>query len=144
MSDFPPLMRDQRPLDTDQLRLAAALHFALAGLAILGIVGLVVSYLMISEYLTTPELWRLVPEAPPEHVLRAMMGFFYAFAALVLAGIAGLNITSGICMRQRKYRMLSLVIAMLNSLLVPVGTVLAGFTYVVLMRDSVRDTYLDD
>jgi len=143
MSDFPPLMRDQRPIDTDQLRLAAALHFALAGLAILGIVGLVVHYFMMRYYLTTPELWRIIPQAPPEHVLLVMMEFAYAFTAFVLVGVATLNIASGIFIRERRHRMVSLAVAGLNSLLVPIGTVLAGFTFVVLLRDSVRDTYED-
>jgi hypothetical protein len=137
-------MRDQRLIDDDQLRVTAAFHFAFAGLAVLGLVALVVSYFMISHYLSPPELWRIVPEAPPEHVLRVMMGFSYAFAAFVLLGVVTCNIASGVCIRQRKYRMFSLAIAGLNSLLVPVGTALAAYTYVVLMRDSVRDTYLDD
>lgn len=144
MSDFPPMMRDQRLIDDDQLRVTAAFHFAFAGLAVLGIIGLVVSYFMIDNYLSTPELWRIEPLAPPEHVLRVQMGFAYAFAVFVLVGVVSCNIASGVCIRQRKYRMFSLGIAALNSLLVPVGTALACYTYVVLMRDSVRDTYPED
>jgi hypothetical protein len=144
MSDFPPLMRDQRPIDDDHLRLTASLHFAMAGLATLAIVGLVVHYFMVRHYLSTPELWRIVPEAQPEHVILVLLEFASAFVAFVLVGIATLNIASGMFIRQRKHRMLSLTVAALNSLLVPIGTVVAGYTFVVLMRDSVRDVYLDD
>ena len=37
MTELPPLLRDQRKIDTDHLRLLAVFHFVIAGLAIVGI-----------------------------------------------------------------------------------------------------------
>jgi hypothetical protein len=42
---------------------------------------------------------------------------------------------------RRKHRILSLVVACLNFILVPVGAVLGAFALVVLLRPSVRGAY---
>jgi hypothetical protein len=52
-----------------------------------------------------------------------------------------LNVISGLCLRARKYRAFSLVVACVNCLHIPLGTVLGVFTIVVLVRDSVRELY---
>jgi hypothetical protein len=44
---------------------------------------------------------------------------------------------------QRRYRMFSMLIAGLNCLQVPLGTVLGVFTLLVLSRESVQELYPD-
>ena len=63
--------------------------------------------------------------------------------AIVLFGslVGGLTIYSGRCIARRKGRTFSLVMAGINCLSVPVGTVLGVFTFMVLTRDSVRAVY---
>ena len=51
------------------------------------------------------------------------------------------NLLSGLYLRARKYRMFSIIVAALNCLQIPFGTVLGVFTIVVLVRESVRELY---
>lgn len=67
-----------------------------------------------------------------------------AFAAtFVLTGwlLGGLTIYSGRCLKRRRYRMLSLIVAGIQCAFVPLGTVLGVLTIIVLQRDSVRRLY---
>jgi hypothetical protein len=52
-----------------------------------------------------------------------------------------LNVISGLCLRARKGRTFSLVVAGINCLYIPLGTLLGVFTIIVLLRDSVRELY---
>lgn len=141
MSDFPPLMRDQRAVDTDHLRLLAIFHLVAGGLSLFGVIGLIVHYLVAREVINNPEIWKMVPNAPPPQQFWVAFEIMYAFLAFMITTFGVLNLISGLCIRARKYRMFSLVIAGLNCLQVPLGTMLGIFTFVVLLRDSVRETY---
>src|ERR1035438_10560111 len=66
---------------------------------------------------------------------------FYLFSGAVLTVIGAGNLLSGLCIRRRKYRIVSLLVACLNFILVPIGTVLGAFALVVLLRPSVRGAY---
>jgi len=50
-------------------------------------------------------------------------------------------VLSGLLIGRRKGRLLSIIIACLNCLIVPFGPVLGAFTVVVLLRSSVRQAY---
>ena len=69
------------------------------------------------------------------------MTWFYLVLALWCMACAILNLLTGIFLRTRKYRTFSFVVAALNCLQIPIGTVLGIFTIVVLARDSVRELY---
>ena len=71
----------------------------------------------------------------------AVMKWFYLTGAVWFASSGVLNLISGICLRARKGRTFSLVVAGLNCLHIPLGTVLGVFTIIVLIRDSVRELY---
>jgi hypothetical protein len=63
-------------------------------------------------------------------------------AALLLSWtLAVLTIYSARCLRARRRRQLSVVVAALNCLWMPVGTVLGVFTLIVLSRPSVQGLY---
>ena len=51
------------------------------------------------------------------------------------------NILGGIYLRAKKHRTFCLVVAAVNCLHVPLGTILGIFTIVVLARNSVRDAF---
>ena len=73
--------------------------------------------------------------------------FFAFFKWIYLAGgiwfmaSCVVNVISGLCLRARKLRTFSLVVAGFNCMHLPLGTVLGVFTMIVLMRDSVRELY---
>ncbi len=143
MTELPPLMRDQRKADAEHLKLLSIFHFVLAGLAVVGILFLFMHYIMMSTVMNDPAVWKnqkMPPNFDPRTFFDAFK-WFYLFMGgmLVLGGIA--NLISGFFIRARRHRMFSLVIGGVNCLMFPFGTALGVFTFVVLLRDSVREAY---
>ncbi len=135
-----PVLRDQRAIDADHLHLLAIFHFVLAGLALVGIAFLVFHYSMMQIVFSNPEMWKDAKGMSPQQFVGLMHIFYAAFGVLfVLGGIA--NLLSGLFIRQRRYRTFSLVVAGLDCLNMPLGTLLGVFTFVVLLRESVREAY---
>lgn len=143
MSALPPIPRDQRKIDVDHLNLLTIFHFVGAGLAVLGLVLLLAHYTFMHAIFSNPQFFQNQKQpmpVPPEQIF-AMMKWLYLAGAVwfVVSGL--LNTISGICLRARKGRTFSLVVAGINCLHIPLGTVLGVFTMVVLIRDSVRELY---
>ena len=70
-----------------------------------------------------------------------IMKVFYVIAGIFLALVILLNLLSAVFMRQRKHRIFSIIVASINCLQIPFGTTLGVFTFIVLMRESVRQSY---
>ena len=70
-----------------------------------------------------------------------MFKWFYVIFGvwLVVSGIT--NLLSGLFIGRKKYRTFSLVVAFINCIHIPFGTVLGVFTIIVLLRPSVREVY---
>jgi uncharacterized membrane protein HdeD (DUF308 family) len=77
---------------------------------------------------------------PPEQIF-AMLKWIYLAGAVWFVASGILNLISGLCLRARKGRTFSLVVAGINCLHIPLGTVLGVFTIIVLIRDSMRELY---
>lgn len=137
---YEPLWRDQRKIDNGHLRILAICHFCVAGFALMGLAFLGLHYAFMH--------W-IFDEAGAETVLPAMEGFdifsilvfvYYAIGFLMLAvGVA--NLLSGLFMLKRKNRSFSLVVAGLDCLQFPFGTLLGVFTLTILSRDTVQIQY---
>lgn len=141
MNELPPLLRDQRKVDADHLKMLAIFHFVVAGLALFGIGFLFLHYAMMNSFMSNPKLWHARKDGLPPQEFFAMFRWFYVvFGALLTVGSIA-NLLSGLWIRARRNRMFSLVIAGINCIQVPFGTVLGVFTIIVLMRDSVRELY---
>lgn len=141
MSELPPLPRDQRKIDADHLKLLWIFHLVAAGLALLGILFLVAHYAVLHTVFTNPKMWENQKQGPPPAEFFAMFKWFYLVFAVWFLGSSVLNVVSGLCIRGRKHRTFSLIVAGINCLHIPLGTVLGVFTIIVLMRDSVRELY---
>lgn len=142
MSQLPPLLRDQRKIDADHLRLLAIFHFVVAGLAIVGLGFLFLHFTFMHTVMTNPEVWKNQKAGgpPPEQIFAMLKWLYLFFGALsITAGIA--NLCSGLFIQKRKNRVFSLIVAGMNCLQFPFGTVLGVFTFIVLLRDSVREAY---
>lgn len=139
--ELPPLLRDQRKADAEHLKLLAIFHFVFAGLAVAGIGFLCLHYAFFSAVINNPAMWKDQKGGPPPAEFFAIFKWIYLVfgTLLVLGGVA--NLLSGLFMRKRTARVFSLVIAGLNCLQFPFGTALGVFTFVVLLRDSVREAY---
>lgn len=141
MSELVPLTRDQRKVDIDHLKLLSIFHFIGAGLALLGISFLLAHYALFHVFLSNPKMWENAKQTPPPAELFAVMKWFYLVFAVWFVGSGILNLVSALFIRARKHRTFCLVVAGINCLHIPLGTVLGVFTIIVLIRDSVRELY---
>jgi hypothetical protein len=141
MNELPPLPRDQRKIDADHLKLLSIFHFVGAALALIALLFLVAHYAMFHLFFSNPKMWENQKQAPPPAELFAMLKWVYLFFGVLLLGSAIANLISGLCIRARKHRTFSLIVAALNCLHIPLGTTLGVFTLIVLLRDSVRELY---
>jgi hypothetical protein len=91
--------------------------------------------------MNNPKLWEGQKNVPPPQEFFVIFKWFYlAFGVwLLVSGIC--NLLSGLWILARKNRTGSLVVAGLNCLHNPLGTVLGVFTMIILMRGSVREIY---
>lgn len=141
MSELPPLPRDRRKIDADHLKLLAIFHFVGAGLALIGLLFLLGHYALFHTIIDNPKIWENQKGPPPPAEFFEVFRWFYVIIGVWFVTSGVLNVMSGIFLRARKRRMFSLVVAGLNCVHMPLGTVLGIFTLIVLMRDSVRETY---
>jgi hypothetical protein len=141
MNGLPPLVRDQRKVDTDHLRLLSIFHFIGCGLGLLGILFLLGHYALFSTIFSNPKMWENQRQAPPPPQLFAMLKWMYLVLGCWVLSSVILNLVSGLFILRRRHRVFSLVVAAINCLHLPLGTVLGVFTIVVLMRQSVLELY---
>lgn len=107
----------------------------------MGILFLLVHFAIIHTIFTNPNLWKGQNQMPPVAVFMPLLGVFYIFMGVWFIASGVLNLMSGFFLRSRKYRTFSIVVAAIDCLHIPLGTVLGVFTLVVLMRDTVRELY---
>jgi hypothetical protein len=141
MSELPPLSRDQRKIDADQLNLLSIFHFVGAGLALVGILFILAHFALFHAIFANPKMWENQKQSPPPAKFFAIFKWLYLVFAVWFISSGILNVISGLCIRARKHRTFSVVVAAINCLHIPLGTVLGVFTIVVLERDSVRELY---
>lgn len=138
----PPLPAQTAPnRDADHLGILSVFHFVAAGLAVFGLGFLALHFTIMNTVLSSPQMMNDHPDKTQVIEFFAVFRWFYAFMALMfLIGLVG-NLCSGLFLRRRVRRTFSIVVAGLNCLCMPIGTILGVFTIMVLMRDSVRRAY---
>ena len=141
MNEPPPLSAASHKRDGDHLTILAIFHFIGAGFALLGILFLVGHYFMLHTFLLDPKMWANQKGGPPPPEFFAIFKWFYVVFGVWFVASGILNVISGLCLRARKHRTFSMVVAGMNCLHLPMGAVLGVFTIVVLVRDSVRELY---
>lgn len=141
MQELPPLLRDQRKVDVEQLNLLAIFHFVGAGLALLGLLFLGLHCLAFMTIFNNPKMFEGKNGPPPPEAFLNIFKVFYAIGAAFFITSGVLNLLAGLYLRARTHRIFSLVAAGFNCIHVPLGTILGIFTIIVLSRDSVRELY---
>jgi hypothetical protein len=136
-----PLPGNQRNVDIDHLNLLSIFHFVGAGFAVLGMLFLIAHYEIMNSVFSNPAMWNNGKSVPPPDVFFAMMKWMYGAAALWFIASLVLNLLSGIFLRTRENRTFSFVVAAINCIHMPLGTILGVFTIIVLSRQSVRELY---
>lgn len=128
-------------IDAEHLRLLSIFHFVAAGLAFIGVCFAFMYFVFFQAMFANPDLWAEAQQGPPpDQMISLFREFIIAFGTWFLVS-AVVNLLSGLFIRSRRHRMFSMVVAGLNCLHVPLGTVLGVFTFFVLGRDSVRQMY---
>src|SRR5215212_9735388 len=114
MNQLPPLLRDQRKIDSDPLNLLAIFHFVGAALAVAGIAFLFLHYTIMNTVFTNPQIWQQGQgpghgqhAGPPPAEIMSMFRVFYVVAGLWFVACAVLNVLSGIFLRSRKHSLFS-------------------------------------
>ena len=80
----PPLIRDQRKIDADHLRLLAIFHFVGAGLAVAGMLFLLVHFTFMHMFFANPAMWKGQKSGPPPAEFFAIFQWFYVAAGIWL------------------------------------------------------------
>ena len=70
-----------------------------------------------------------------------LVDLFFGVIVALLVAKAALLAYSGVCIRKRRHRTLSVIMACLSCVNIPLGTALGVFTLVVLSRPSVKAMY---
>lgn len=137
----------QRIVDGEHLKLLTIFHWIQGGLtalfSLIPVIHLVFGLLILSGKF--PPAATHTPH-PPEEVPRFIGAIFAGFAAVFICvgqAFAVLTLFSARCLGRRRNRTFSLVVAGVNCLLIPFGTVLGVFTILVLSRPSVVALYQD-
>lgn len=133
----------QQVIDEEHLRLLSIGHYVTGGLCILFasmfIFHFVVFFVMASDpnFFPPPKPGHPQPPDAMFHVMGTMIGIF------ILLGwtFGGLTIYAGRCIKRRVNRAFSLVMACINLLFLPVGTLLGVATVMVLSKPSVKRMY---
>jgi hypothetical protein len=130
----------QQILDTEHLRLLSIFHYVMASIsalfACIPIIHLVLGLLMI----VAPHVFGHGSEQPP-----AFVGWLFVIlgGSVILLGwtFAALIAIAGRCIARRTHYTYCFVVACLECLSIPFGTVLGVFTILVLNRTSVKGLF---
>lgn len=125
--------------DSSHLNLLAIFHYVAGGL--MAFFGLFPSiYIILGLVMVTGGFSKSGPQPPPPGLgwIFVIMG---AVFMILLLAMSVLTIYSGRCIKRRRNWVFSLVIAGFMCLSVPIGTALGVFTFIVLLRDSVKRLY---
>lgn len=125
--------------DRDHLRLLAIFHYVFAGLGVCGLSFVVLHYTFLNTMMSMEQA-KGRPDAPPDAFMEIFIWIYVIMAAVCLTGMI-LNVMSARFLKARRNRTFCMVVAGLNVLQVPFGTMLGVFTLLVLARDSVRRAF---
>lgn len=143
MSDISQLARDAI-IDEEHLRLLTIGHYITGGSCIAFASIFIFHFIFVLIASTNPEFFAAqgadASGAPPDGVMKV---FAVVLGVLILAGwtFGGLTIYAGRCIKRRTHRSFTFVMAALNLMFMPLGTVLGVFTLMALSRASVKRLY---
>jgi hypothetical protein len=139
MNPYPPTQQEN--VDVQHLKLLAIFHYIVAGVAALFACFPLIHLVMGLFMVFAPDSFGSSRDQPP-----AFLGWFFVVFALViiLAGwaFAVLVLTAGRCIARRKLYTFCFVMACVECIFMPFGTVLGVFTIIVLNRASVKNLFV--
>src|ERR1700722_18458713 len=82
LAPLPPLPRDQRKIDADHLKLLSIFHFICSGLALLGILFLLLHFAIMHTVFENPQMWQHQKSGPPPAEFFMIFKMFYLVLGL--------------------------------------------------------------
>ena len=137
MTELPAAAREI--VDQEHLKILSIVHYIFGSLQALLSCILIVHFVLGLVMATVPQA--LGHGQPPPVWFGLAMSALSGCFMLVGWLFGGLTIYSGYCIRRRRARGFSLIMAAINCLSIPFGTALGICTIVVLTRPSVRQLY---
>ena len=142
-------LQNQESVNADNLQTLTLCHFIMGGLialfSCLFIIHIVMGAMMIHNpgAFTPAPPARTVPSVPAALGFPPMMGYMFLTMGIiaVVSGwtLGGLTAYAGRCLKERKHYLFILIIAGCNcAFVMPLGTLLGAFTFVVLLRPTVK------
>lgn len=130
-------------IDEEHLRLLSIGHYITGGLCVAFASIFIFHFVFLLLGAVHPDMFAApghAPSGPPDGVLKV---FAVVVGMIIVAGwtFGGLTIYVGRCIKRRTRRMLTFVIACLNVMFIPFGTILGVFTLIVLSRPNVKRLY---
>jgi hypothetical protein len=129
--------------DEEHLRLLSIFHYVVGGLAGLFALFPVIHLVFGLILIFSPETFNEHGPPPP-----AFMGWFFVIFAGTFIGFglifAGLIILSGRFLAKHNHHTFCLVMAGVECIFMPFGTVLGVFTLVVLMRETAKQLFISN
>lgn len=136
----------QAERDVDHLRVLSICHYVAGGVTmLLSSCGLFYVFMGLA-FMKNPNGFGVAATQPAAQPPAELGYIFMGMGSAVVAVgwlIGGLTIYSGRCIATRRARLFSLILAGVNCLSVPIGTLLGVFTFIVLLRDSVARAYAE-
>jgi hypothetical protein len=134
----------QEIIDGEHLKLLSVFHYIQGALTILTssfFILHLVMFAIFSKLAESPEF--AGDEFGSEFPFAIFTVLTILFGVFILLGITFgiLQIISGISIKKRKNRIFSFIIAILELIFIPYGTILGVLTIIVLQRDSVNNLY---
>jgi hypothetical protein len=129
--------------DYSHLKLLSIFHFVVGGLSALFACMFLIHLFIGLSVIISPESWPSGNgEMPPQifgYIFTFIGGLFFILGITFSCFI----IYSGVLLKRLKKRMFSFVMACIECVFLPFGTVLGVFTIIVLSRESVKQIYDD-
>jgi membrane-associated HD superfamily phosphohydrolase len=133
----------QQIIDEEQLRLLSFFHYV-SGAVTITFSSMFIFHLIFFGYMASnPELFSNDDAKNAKEAMQIMQILLAVFGTFVILGISyGIcEIVSGVFIKQKKYRIFSMIVAIPRIILIPYGTILSMFTFILLDRDSVKSLY---
>jgi hypothetical protein len=128
--------------DEEHLKLIAIFHFVVAGLeaatGLLFIIHFGMGLAMVTGHWPSPTH---SSSAPMPDFMGWLFTVFGAVAILGYETLAILTLIAGLSIRKRRHHLFCLIVAGMSCLNMPIGTALGAFTFIVLLRPSVKTKF---
>ena len=142
---------ERAAVDREHLRLLAIFHYVVGGLHLVFATFCLLYLFLFLALGSQPGFFPPPPPAaglhpaPPQFpaAIFHVMAFFFGGFVLLGWTVGGLTIYSGRCLARHRGKTFSYVVAAINCLSLPFGTILGIFTFVVLGRSSVERLYAE-